>query len=304
MFIYDYNSSLHKYKEVHDETGGRLKELSFQYYDCCCGHTGYKIVSSTTRHHNQFTVVQCGKCGTLRINPYLTDAAIETYYKEIYGPVKRKNMTAEALFARQSRSANDLLQVIKPLAGKEAMILDYGSGAGGRMTALKADGYTNVHLFDYDKKYLEYGVSQGFKAHQDGNRYDMITLSHVLEHVNMPAEFLQKLAKDYLKPDGKIYIEVPMFDNHVKLIGDFHLAHKFYFTQKSLIILAALSGFSKVHEEEDVLVITPSSTAIVVPEAGYAKALADSNALLKKARSKSRSISRKLAIKRMLSSRS
>lgn len=298
--IYDYNSDLHKYKEVHDETGGRLKSLTFQYYDCFCGHAEYKIISSTTRHRNHFDVVQCTKCGTLRLNPYMSDSAIETYYKEIYGPIKRKNMTAEALFTRQSRSADDLFGVVSTQVAKDAQLLDYGSGAGGRMSRFKAEGYPNVHLFDYDKKYLDYGVSQGFKAHAEGNRYDMVTLSHVLEHVNQPVEFLQKLARDYLKPNGKVYIEVPLFEEHEKLIGDFHLAHKFYFTRASLTILAELAGFKKLHDDDDAIVVTPSAATIEVSAGEYAHALAISNRSLRAALRKSGSIKRKLALKHII----
>jgi len=298
MLIFDYNCLLHKYKEVHDETGGRLKDLSFQYYDCFCGHAGYKIVSTTTRHHNHFDIVQCGKCGTLRMNPYLSDASIETYYKEIYGVIKRKDMTAEALFARQSNSADHIYGIVAPLIPKDGAILDYGSGAGGRMAKLQAEGYSNIHLFDFDKKYLDYGVGMGFKAHTEGNRYDMVTMSHVLEHVNDPLAFLQRLVKDYLKPGGKVYIEVPMFEQHVKLLGDFHLAHKFYFTAGSLEILAKIAGCKKVYEEEDVLVVTPSEAPMQCDEACYAAALSVSNNSLKAVMRRSRTLCRRVAIKR------
>jgi hypothetical protein len=128
----------------------------------------------------------------------------------------------------------------------------------------------------------------------------MITLSHVLEHINQPIPFLHMLARDYLKPNGMIYIEVPMFEQHVKLIGDFHLAHKFYFTQKSLTIAAELAGFKKLLDDEDVIVVTPSATPIQVMPAAYHKALADSDALLAQALRRSRTISRRVALKRLI----
>lgn len=299
MLIFDYNNPHHKYKEVHDETGGRLKDLSFKYYDCFCGHAGYTIVSTTTRHHNAFNVAQCTKCGTLRINPYLSDEAVEIYYKEIYGPIKRKNMTADQLFTRQSKSADEMYEMISRFALKDSLILDYGSGAGGRMMRLKKEGYANVHLFDYDRKYLEYGISKGFKQHEAGNRYDLITLSHVLEHVNQPVEFLQALASDYLNPNGKIYVEVPMFENHTKLLGDFHLAHKFYFTAPSLAILAKIAGFKALHEEEDVIVITPSAQKQAVPDEDYEDALQVSDDALEAAARRSRTLVRRVVFKNM-----
>lgn len=252
--LYSYNSDLHKFKDLHDETGGKLKEFEFKYYDCFCGGEQYKIVSTATRHRNHFDVVQCTSCGTLRVNPYLSDASIEKYYKEVYGPVKRKNMTADALYTRQSRSAQELLNTLSPHIAKNAKILDYGSGAGGRMEKFKEAGY-DVYLHDHDRKYLDYGVSKGMKEFSKDTKYDVMILSHVLEHINHPVEFLKSVT-DLISEKGVIYIEVPLFENTRKLLRDFHLAHKFYFTQESLTHLAAMAGFKKTNDFYNAVLIT------------------------------------------------
>ncbi|MGH8548161.1 MAG: hypothetical protein ACRERU_06085 [Methylococcales bacterium] len=75
MQIYNYNSDLREFKDLHDETGGRLKNCEFKYYDCFCGGEQHKIVSTATRHRSHFDIVQCADCGELRINPYLFDAS-------------------------------------------------------------------------------------------------------------------------------------------------------------------------------------------------------------------------------------
>lgn len=301
MFLYNYNTTTHK--DTHDETGGRLKDFTFQYYDCVCGNPAYKIVSTTTRHHNHFDVVRCSRCGTMRINPYLSDASIETYYKEVYGPVKRTNKTPEELYAMQIGLEDFASAIIPKLAKKDADILDYGAGAGGRMDKLKREGYSNIHLFDFDTKYMEYGVSCGFKAHKEGNRYDMVTLLHVLEHINDPVAFLQKLAKDFLKPGGMIYIEVPTYDDRVKLITDFHLAHKYYFTQPSLAIMTKIAGFKTVYEDKVAIVITQTTTPIEVSSEDYRKAMSVSNAQFAKARRMTRNHGMRKAIKNCFTSR-
>lgn len=260
MHIYNYNSPLHKFKDLHDETGGKLKEFDFKYYDCFCGGEEYKIVSTATRHHNHFTVVQCTHCGTLRINPYLSDKSIEQYYKEVYGPVKRKDITADGLFKRQAQSSEELLGIIEPFLTKDSKVLDYGSGAGGRMKEFKAKGY-DVYIHDYDQKYMDYGLSQGFKAFSDTKSYDMMILSHVLEHINHPVGFLKDVAR-FISEKGMIYVEVPLVENtggRKALLADFHLAHKFYFTRESLTHLANLAGFRKVHDAYNAIIITKGS---------------------------------------------
>lgn len=262
MLIYNYNSTLHKFKDLHDETGGRLQEFAFQYYDCFCGGKTYKLVSTATRHRNHFNVVQCRDCGTLRINPYLSDASIETYYREVYGPVKRKNIAAPDLFRRQAASAGEIFSCLSPFVKKGGTVLDYGGGAGGRMEKFLAEGYA-VSLHDYDRHYLEYGLSKGMKEFSGSERYDLIVLRDVIEHVNYPVEFLKEICPR-LSDGGAMYIEAPLFENTEKLLKDFHLAHKFYFTLLSLIHLANMAGLKTIQTFHNAILVTPGAPAAPV----------------------------------------
>jgi 2-polyprenyl-3-methyl-5-hydroxy-6-metoxy-1,4-benzoquinol methylase len=279
--LYSYNNTHHKFKDLHDETGGKLAELSFKYYDCFCGGKEYKIIANATRHRNHFDVVQCQACGTLRINPYLTDASIEQYYKEIYGPVKRKNIAPDVLYKRQMGTADEVYSYLAPLLAKGSKILDYGSGAGGRMEKLKEAGY-DVYLHDFDKNYLDYGLSKGMKAHQEGTRYDAVILRDVLEHINQPVEFL-KQAQSWLNEKGIIFIEVPFMENNRTLLADFHLAHKFYFSCESITHLAHIAGYKKIKDYRNAIVITKGVPDKPISLEG---ALAGSNLTIAKSRKK------------------
>ncbi len=271
MQIYNYNSTLHKFKDLHDETGSKLTELEFKYFNCFCGCADYKIISTATRHKNHFDVVACTNCGTFRINPYMTEASVKKYYTEIYGPVKRKNVEAEGLYKKQAGSSEELFKVISKHFGKDTAILDYGSGAGGRLDAFFKNGYTNLNAFDYDEKYLAHAVSKGAKRHVDGNKYDLIILSHVIEHINEPVEFLKKLKEDYLKPTGQIYLEVPLYDNTVHLMGDFHLAHKFYFSYYSLVLLGNMAGMVETANDYNAIFVTPNEDKAIKDAANFPK---------------------------------
>jgi len=245
--IYNYNSKLHKFKDIHDETGKQLKEFTFKYYDCFCGCADYEVVSTATRHKNHFNVVRCANCCTLRINPYMSEESVADYYKTVYGPVKRKNIEPKALYKRQKQSSPELFKNLSTFCKAGDAILDYGSGAGGRLDEFKNSNYSNLNIFDYDKNYLEFGIESGFKKHDPKNKYKLIILSHVIEHINDPVTALKDLAKN-LASDGYIYLEVPMYENTQHLLGDFHLGHKFYFTNMSLNYLGNISGLEKVAE--------------------------------------------------------
>lgn len=296
MLIFNYNNTLNKFKQLHDETGGALKDFEFKYYDCFCGGKDYSIVATATRHRNHFDIVQCEQCGTLRMNPYLSDASIEKYYKEVYGPVKRGDVEPDALFTRQSKTSGKLLAMLAPHMPKGGKVLDYGSGAGGRMEAFKQAGY-DVYLQDFDKNYLNYGLAKGMKEFTKDVKYDMVIFSHVIEHINHPVEFLKNLS-DLLAPNGKIYLEVPLIENTKNgLLGDFHLAHKFYFTSESLSYLGHMAGFGNEAEFFNAVLVSKEKHGQAPSLSASVK---KSNQCLIKARSKARIIQFKNGAKRLL----
>lgn len=256
MLIYNVNNNAHRYKNKHDETGGELKNMRFQYYDCFCGCTENELISTTTRHQNPFNIVRCKKCSTLRINPYMTEESTVFYYKEIYGRIKRKGRSAEALYEVQKIKKNsaELQQMLCGYVKTNESILDYGAGAGGRLDGFMQAGYKDLYIFDYDQKYMNFGLSKGFKPHAESNKYKLVILSHVIEHVNDPVLALNNLA-NLLAEGGLIYIEVPMYENTGNLINDFHLAHKYYFSRPSLIWLAKIAGFKVIEEYKNAIVV-------------------------------------------------
>lgn len=264
--LYNYNNIYHKYKELHDETGGTLKQMTFQYYDCFCGCADYEIISTTSRHRNNFTIVRCLHCSTLRINPYMSEDSVTFYYKEIYGRVKRKHISPEDLYNAQKnkKSASALFHKLSKYFKPSDKILDFGSGPGGRLDEFKQQGFINLHIFDYDEKYMAYGLNQGFKSHNKEQKYNLIIISHVVEHINDPVKTLKELASN-LADGGHIYIEVPMYENTKHLLGDFHLAHKYYFTNMSLTLLANISGFKKIDEFHNAILVTTGEDSSSFP---------------------------------------
>jgi 2-polyprenyl-3-methyl-5-hydroxy-6-metoxy-1,4-benzoquinol methylase len=112
-------------------------------------------------------------------------------------------------------------------------ILDYGSGVGTLKHALLTH-WPFATVLEVDPGTIESVISPGTKV-------DLITLVHVLEHVYNPKEMLLVL-KQYLKSGGMLYIEVPDFE--VLTSHDYHIAHVWYFSEKTLSLLATSLGFS------------------------------------------------------------
>jgi 2-polyprenyl-3-methyl-5-hydroxy-6-metoxy-1,4-benzoquinol methylase len=117
-------------------------------------------------------------------------------------------------------------------------LLDYGCGWGGFLREVNnAKSLTGLEIrtecLDYlknrkDIKIIETLDNLKFK-------FDIITLFHVLEHLQNPLYVLKKL-KRTLKPKGKIIIEVPSANDFLLSIKNLESFKKFTFWSEHLIL--------------------------------------------------------------------
>jgi len=83
------------------------------------------------------------------------------------------------------------------------------------------------------------GVFENFIPNE---KYDLIILTHILEHLYNPHEILKK-CNTMLNKNGYILFEVPLFENHNNFPpGMFTLEHLNYFTERSLRKLFLLNN--------------------------------------------------------------
>jgi len=90
-------------------------------------------------------------------------------------------------------------------------ILDFGCGFGGFLTRIKnvAKEAVGVELSEVERSYL---TGKGIDCRREigdfEDKFDVITLFHVFEHLQEPREWLKEFRKK-LNPGGKLVIEVP-----------------------------------------------------------------------------------------------
>lgn len=225
--------------------------------------------------------------GLIRTDPYYNDEAIGilygTCYRKIYEssfgvPVAPKSDLTKSQVERG-------ISILEKTCGslKEgSRVLDYGCGVGGCLLPFKEAGHHVLGL-DYGEDYLSFGKELGIPLLQGGierlkgqEPFDLIILSHVLEHLKEPVSFLNSL-KEWLAEDGVIYIEVPSLRwvhdiwNHDLLL---HLqnAHVWYFTAHTLRILLSKAQL-EVHQQYGSVGVLAKATHRVplTPEKSHAE---------------------------------
>lgn len=133
-------------------------------------------------------------------------------------------------------------------------IFELGSGFGFNLIELKKI-FKNASIFsdDPDKKHHSNRVKTG-KLNQ--RNYDIILLSHVLEHVVFPKKIIHEIIKS-LSTNGLCIIEVPNDNNFLLSKKKYDEPHITFFNCKSIEIL-----FSNFLNEIDIIEIYSSGVNI------------------------------------------
>ncbi len=172
------------------------------------------------------------------------DPLIKNLNKEFENVFPPISSWSSITFARW-RAIWKLLQKKTNLFKKEIKMLDYGGYNGFLPYALKQKHKIISWVADFDPKGLKFAKLLGSKIINlsknnflKKNFFNLVSVVHVLEHMDNPGEQLRKINK-CLKSNGIIYIEVPNL--YCFPLGD--TAHLIAFTHYSLYMLVKKSGF-------------------------------------------------------------
>lgn len=257
--LFDYNKSHLKYREAFDEFPN-IEEFDFRFTKCACGAKDFNVVSTVSRHRNFLPVVACTACGTLRANPYFTEETASHYYKNVYGKVKRSNRTPQQLFSEQR--AKSLAPFLGEFGDEFTTVLDYGGGAGGK-TADLIDIGKSVSLHEVESEYSQYAFTQGISPYDRARKYDLVVVSHVIEHMLDPAAQMADIIRDCCEEDGLLMVATPIIDRQRarQWLQHFHISHKYYFTHDALVGLMAQLGCTLLrHNNNDTFMFRVGAT--------------------------------------------
>ncbi len=226
--------------------GLESKQLRLVKQACPCGQTTHNtVIAQRDRYALKFDSVLCDACGTVRIDPYFDDKSLEKFYADIYQGLYARAIEPAAYFERQLAYGHKIREsVFGAQASEGKQVLEIGCGAGGGLSALHEAGF-EVRGCDYSSELIDFGTAKGVPGLAVGpvemiaksqQRFDLIYLHHVFEHVGRPLPTLRSIQK-LLKPDGRLLIIVPDLGNvhlYLRAKSDpmkfIHVAHKYNYT--------------------------------------------------------------------------
>ncbi len=182
---------------------------------------------------------------------------IENYYKSedyISHTDSKKSLLDKSYQLVRNYALKRKLSLINSFNVKEKNVLDIGAGTGDFLNTCKSNGWNVFGVEPSNDARLiakEKGVALKSKLEElPINKFDVITLWHVLEHVDNLCEYVSKL-KELLTDTGRLVIAVPNYKSYdANYYKEYWAAfdvprHLWHFSQASI---------HKIFSEEDMLV--------------------------------------------------
>ena len=160
----------------------------------------------------EVAVKECDNCGFIWTDPRLSQEDLKLKYRLIAEfDLNSRSGQPPHLPERRKRTVTLSQQLLTNKTN--ARILDYGGAEGYLLSPLIDRGHNGyvIDYIDYPKEddritYLGNDL-QAVPVLEES--FDLIFALHTLEHVSDPVHVLKELAT-LLRPDGKLYVEVPL----------------------------------------------------------------------------------------------
>jgi 2-polyprenyl-3-methyl-5-hydroxy-6-metoxy-1,4-benzoquinol methylase len=193
----------------------------------------------------------CLNCGFIYQSPRMNEPELDSFYEHEYRKVYQGSQEPiQKDLLVQSKRAESLIKVLED-SGIENVDrhLDIGCSSGILLERVAKQYHCQGVGVEPGEAYRTYAEDQGLKVYatlQDvknagEQKFDLITIIHVLEHLPNPVDYLNQLKGTWLKSDGILLIEVPNLYAH----NSFEVAHLASFSQFTLEETLRKAGYSK-----------------------------------------------------------
>lgn len=227
------------------------------------GNREYHGSDPKAHPHFQTNVMKCLNCNFIYINPLIVGA--DLLEKEHYSSSESYKTAANSDIMKMFSKRIQLISKFKS-TGK---LLDVGSGRGEFLSVCSQNGFEvegvepSNGLASYSVDTYNLDIKNGIISDlNEDSTFDIITLNHVLEHVEDPKQMLKEISIR-LSEDGLLFMEVPNTESLFLKIIDFYYRikklnwssrlsplhppfHKFGYNKKSMRFILNNNGFEVV----------------------------------------------------------
>ena len=211
------------------------------------------VVSTRDRHGKPLRNIMCRNSGLIYVDPVPFENTEEFYQTEYRKSYKGVQSPKPKHVYRAGKIAMGRYSRLEKLLPSSARCLDAGSSSGEFVYLLNSKGFiaqgveANIPYAEYSQTQLEIPVSiSPFSEFKSEEKFDLITMFHVLEHLENPIRDISHLG-NLLKLGGYFVIEVPnILYPDMAFSHKWHPGHLFSFSAMTLSMLMQKAGFKTI----------------------------------------------------------
>lgn len=187
----------------------------------------------------QVTNRLCRRCGFVYQSPRMAEVELQEFYAQEYRRLYQGSSGPNPKdLAVQTGRAEALLGFVNDRLPAVQRHLDIGSSAGILLERFHRHYGCQSAGIEPGEAYRVYSTGRGLRVYPTldelqaagEERFDLISLAHVLEHLPGPVEYLAYLGEQLLAPGGWLLLEVPNLYAH----DCFEVAHLVSFSPHTL----------------------------------------------------------------------
>lgn len=225
-----------------------------------CGSRDARVVATVADYSVALTNVCCNRCGLVFASPFPAAEQLEAYYRSEFTQGRHRIQTvaeARERAARKGSAAKYSAEGLVDGLGVDSRVLEIGCSYGFLLEAVRKAAQCRVEGVEPSEvsarfAHEEFGIPvfQGTVERYLGTpvveRFNLIIVSHVLEHLADPVAVLRALERR-LAPGGRLYICVPDV-THLQEPPEsfFQVPHLVSFSPWTLHLAFAAAGFKMI----------------------------------------------------------
>lgn len=220
-----------------------------------CASTDVDEISLVDRDGSYLRTVICRRCGLVYSDPRPGREAVREYYEHYYRLDYKSSLQPKLnCVYRAGKVAVNRIRKFAPLLQPDCSILDVGAGGGEVVYVLRKMGY-DASGFEPNSGYAKFAsdvlgmpVAHGFyqEVSIEPESRDVITMFHVLEHLESPCDALRRV-RQWLRKEGHLLVEVPNVEAVCQWPRSrFHRAHLYNFNPATLEMAGRRAGYQVV----------------------------------------------------------
>ena len=252
----------------------------------------YLEVQDYTVSQKKFQIENCKSCGFKFTNPRPDQYEIGEYYKAesyISHTNTSKGLIAQIYHAVRKYTLKSKLNIINDLYLEKGKLLDVGCGTGMFLNEARKNGWKvngvepDLGAREIAEKINKITIKTEVLTSFYQEQFNVITMWHVLEHINLLNETIDWL-KERLSENGALIIAVPNYESKDAEIYQAQWAaydvprHLYHFSQKSIKQLFDQKGFrleKTLPMKFDSFYVSMLSTKYQTGKISYLKAFMD-----------------------------